>query len=1613
MKKIRSVMRSTVRRIKKATPRIVMFLMALVVTSGVIVAPAAFAADEKTPTGGNATSRTAAIINLAKNQKLADTNASSLKPEELRILGTFASNFYVPFQSQFNYNGSIMKKDSDARDATQKSVSSALQSTVGMSADSADSVAAYIIGNVWQGGTDLSFAYSDGDYWDQNTSWTVKDSYPTDWRSFLRMVSGGSLTNPNYTFLKEDDPAMKAKWNALVYQVDGKTVPAFVWDPTGVNLTPSTVALYQALSMADLGNGYGSSLFDLSTADADLSKGEADAFTDGVDATAAAKALADTALDQSSFSGKMAISPFGDIVYRGPNHTWVAIPASMNPGTWTKVDSSGTKYGPASAYNTVNFQNLVLSNIEQQLTTPWETSSGYNNNYATTKISGTLDDANGSGFMPISGFYGKTQPGSASNTTANDGFFTDSWTTTKEKLEEQLKDKYKTAGVASDDYVHNMFGSNNQNAFAVMRSATQTNQSRSPFIYKEWVGAHEGQTSTTVYTTNKMIVLDDIQAFKGDVPEDGMYQDAITAPSGEVFAKAGNLDKNTTSNAWQKALDPASNLAQTAASMPKPTAVSLYASYVMAAFGDDKVNQKMGWKYNASLPAVKSDVKLEADPAQVKNEKADAITNYLYFFLSPNWEHTNYAAQLITSKISGLLIRWHDDMTGTQAISIVQGTTRYTGFAGYVSTPNLHDLSWTDTLINVYNNNAVYLLLIILIILCVYTVMSMMSWKQALGSFAVFVVIALSIFPVINGVVDTTNRFSNAVYSQKFTYWAVITHQTYSTEIDKAAAGDDYSNYLQTVFNNSADMGSFVSDGTDGKANSISNRGGENILLKWQSPKKRTAVEYGKDLANATQNSPSLSKLLNSATQQAYGGETYLDDPNSTYLYRSYVDISNSSRYTYLGVAARGDGKATVNTDPATDNWPQGLKDNYKNYKADLDTYMGSGFVNRPTGDSNPATLAYITPVLSSKIVADHFADVNKLDNLSYNDHVGIPGGAYQFSLGTYTQGKSAREQIKNANPAGYNPDDESYSDADYNGLGAFALVSESPYYHFSWYTYDHGLSAKNSASGGYKDMILNKPNQGFFYNNSAGENEDETADNDGELKDYLGMKELFTYTIPYLKAANNVVVEYDKRYSLKTYPNLPFEPGHDAEFRDDPENRQKYWQNVNVAQLANMHSAWVDQLYDASYAKQQTIRHNGKTYTITDPLDPASYPEERPMVFSPSEMNAYGLTKADLTSVESRIMSVLENSRKPFNEMLNYYSFQDSVLNSATSMLTTFEFNRAFSDTEFFGLKQGVQLYPQSYELKNFSYDSYLRLILSNSLQKDALEAGDYNFYKQVTQESSMTTSVMLIITDFLSIYVVPLLKYGTLLAIAVCALVFLLAAVFQATDGKLLSKASKAILRPLTMFLIITLSMTWIISLLMGDPVDGVTGQLSSSVRLGDPVFALLAICALNVVVSLLYFRTLRGVFKDMRHYATAAYNSVSGVFGSALSKIAAVGGIGAAMKQGFSNAVGGTVNAGQQLAQRRQDKKTQAAQDEATATSTRQTKIQTAQAEAEMQEKLGRSDLADKIRRDALTDTPQSSKKQTQSTASSINSKIKAGAKKLVGGKSSGGAKKGEAK
>ena len=1481
--------------------RVVLIPVILTVLAGTIFTPAAFADDTLRNSGATATDRTTAMINLAKNKDLVDTGASQLTSEELRILGTFVSNFYTPFQTQFSQSGVISKKDKDLRKQTLESMQKALQDSVHMSESAAKSVTNYVFGQIWQGSQDLYVAYTNGDYTKENTQWS-KANLSSAWGYIPYYVAGQGY--------KADSPAKTARWNALVYDKGGKTIPAFVWDPSGAHVTPSVAALYQALGLTDLSSGIGSYWFDLTRTELDFQAG-ADAKSDDVDVEKLKKFLKESPQEMTVFSGTMALSPFGDLVYKGPNHTFVAIPAAMNPVSWVAVSSSGSEGAPSGIYNPSSFQSAVyasahpgyLSNSEgtatvdiAKLATGIKRSFGFNSDaqaqeginfifkrriqIGTTAAAFPLDQ--GTWLLPWT----------------KDSSWGDVLSTLKDKLEDQNKkfadsDFNIKALINTDDYTSS-FGFLQS---VIDRTTVVTGQHATSVdgSYKTWVGYKLADTETKGFSTEtevdtdvkyrqmataeKFYALDSLDAFEGTKPADAQYQDVFSfldnnKPSTDVF-----------SSVWDKVVNSETTYSQIASGIPAPLISSFFASYTLASFGSVDIHQKLGWKYAGSiLPDTKPNIRLDLDPEDAKNEKIDAITDYLYFFLNPSWETVNYFAQLLTSKLSGLLIRWHNDMTGAQAVSIVQGTTKYIGFAGYVSTPNLHDLSWTDTIIQLYDSYMVYLILFVVIVLAAYSILRIINWKQALGGAVLFIVVAISIFPALNGAVNVSNSFSDSVYSKKFTYWAVVTHQTYSSAIDEAASGDDYSNYLRTIYRNSPSGNMALSAGVTEemqKANAISNRGGENILLKWQSPKKRTAVDLGKDVAGASKASPSLRKLLNGAVSASDKSETFLDDPNSTYLYRSYIDLSNASRYTYKGISPRNTDHVALNDSPDMTNWTKELQAAYKRFKDDQTFALSSGYENYPTGNSSADALSYISPVLSSKIVNDHLADVSKLDKLTLSDYVGIPSGAFQFPLGVYTQKKSASEMINDQKPAGYDASAQPYTDADYNALGAYSLFTESPYYYFSWYAFDHGLSADAGASEGYRNMVLRSPNQGFFYNNAVQQDgSDEvksTEDNNGELKDYLGMRALFTYTIPYLNQANQAVKEYAKRYSLTTYPNLPFNPGEEASFKDDKENRQKYWQNVNVAQLANMHSAWVDQMYDASYAKPEKITVRGEVVTVQDPINPASYPEDRPMVFSPSEMSAYGLTRADLTQVENRIMDVLESARAGYFELLNYYTFQDNVLNSAISMLNTFEFNKAFSDNSLFS--QGITLYPQSYELKNFSYDSYLRLILSNSLQKDVLNGNNYDFYKEVVQESSLTTAIMLIVTDVVSIYIIPLLKYAALLALAVVAFFFICSTVFKVQEGKIFSKACKIILIPLLKFLAITIGMSWLISLLIGTPVDGVTGTLGFSIRFGEPVMTLIFITLMNIAVAILYFMLLKALIKDIKTLGAGVFTAAAG--------------------------------------------------------------------------------------------------------------------------------------
>ena len=115
----------------------------------------------------------------------------------------------------------------------------------------------------------------------------------------------------------------------------------------------------------------------------------------------------------------------------------------------------------------------------------------------------------------------------------------------------------------------------------------------------------------------------------------------------------------------------------------------------------------------------------------------------------------------------------------------------------------------------------------------------------------------------------------------------------------------------------------------------------------------------------------------------------------------------------------------------------------------------------------------------------------------------------------------------------------------------------------------------------------------------------------------------------------------------------------------------------------------------------------------------------------------------------------------------MDYFNFDNDVLVTSAGMMTTFNFNKEFSQTTPFG--ENYILYPQSYELKAFTYDAYLRLILAESTGEDLMDTdntnsiennGNKSYYQRIVEKSSITTGIGFIVLDILAVYAIPALK-------------------------------------------------------------------------------------------------------------------------------------------------------------------------------------------------------------------------------------------------------------
>lgn len=1557
---------------KRISKGVLSCILILAILVGIALTPLTAYADSN--------DRISKFIQLAKNGQVTDGNVNDMTDDQLRFLGVYLSNFYIPFGTEIGTSGGEMSE------TTKKDMVETLKQKFAFSEELATSLVETIFGYTRSSLQDLSVYVSEG-YQDGNY---VKVDIAPNYYNFLRLMEGRAddvfhkyahwrenknadnemlyeiakwtynveSSESGYNSLNEDQKKNceaidgvirnKYKYFYFAYGDGGNITPVADGmldfsgrdsnDKLGIlykdkntkgisKYSASQIAFLKCLEASNIEKGYGYSYLDFSASD-EFDEDSLDDLTK------------EDCMKMSILGSTMAVDCFGDIITMGANHQVVIIPGCINPYTWRPVDSDGNDSDKAGEYyNLANAISMTQTKVSS------EDNSAVNEfiksvSTSDSSVEGVIQ------FVANFGVLNKNldsikQNWSLSNTADADyaiagmkqmrgttecDFNTTFWIfPAGDKVRDfmmKAQDGFKEAYPNDLTYYYGA-SDKDVNSNKVSSSTTTFDcvvpRSRS----KDGMYYGVDMTNSVNLLTN-MVFIDNLGVYQN---ADGTSKDfsAINvAGFVDSDGKTGGSSNVTFGNHSFGNLynDIQSGKLSVPYDASEQALCALYVTYCWSGLYDSSSKKdtigRLGYRMNTEGLPNMDNSPIVFDGVDSTDAELNAIKDWVYYLLHPT-EGFDYVRILLTNTINHLFLGWHTDMVGTNGTGVTVGVTKYRSNMGYVTMPDLSEIQWTNSLISFYNDCIPFLIIVFIVLMLFAYITKILSFQHALIGVLLFSICALLPVNLINASVGYSNRLTQNIYGDKFTYWALVQQESYARVIDEAANGSEtntYDNYLRTLY--SANEAVYT------------NQGDESILIKWQAPKKMASLVLTEDDAESVSGlSETGLRMLSGMLNNTYSGESYVDDEDSVYMYRSYLDISNFSRYIYRGI---DDG--TVNSYSSlsstdTSNWKSFRDSNNQmivpisQFSSDYKNYIQSGYTDGTNfnTENNYSDQFYLTVPISSNMISDVLVDYGKIkDYRDTSDLVPINSDVFNFGIPQFTN-DTVEFNAETFASTGMITDASrkhdletylhNYSEEDIVGLAAYALYSENPYYYFSWKLYADGLDANDSNSGstGFKNLLLGQTEGKYFYN----------VEGNGGLKDFMNMRGLFTYIIPYMRQCNDMVREWDDIYGIFVYDGVPTEEGHWAEVRDDPELKAKYWHNLNVTRLYDIYCPWVDVMYDCSYSKAETINVLGSKYVVEDPINPNSYPEERPMIFSETEMEDYGLTEADLTKVEKLILKCNEQYQERMFELLNYYNFSDVTLNSAAAINCAFVFNNTFSENGVFS--ENHNIYPQSFDLANFSYDAFLRLALSTStgeslLDDSAVESGGLtstgkssgDFYERLVNRSSVFTVIVMLVLDVASIYVIPAMRIFFLIVIFLVIIFILLVSAFRVEDNvKFSKKVATQFLTPLGLFFLTTIGFAWGISLFLGVGNDSVTNSNPLHISIGDPAMLMIIFLVLDIILILLYWKILKGALHSVRHQAKLVGNFLSGLGG------AAVGFVAGAVASGMQNAqdMGGKIS------------------------------------------------------------------------------------------------------
>ena len=466
-------------------------------------------------------------------------------------------------------------------------------------------------------------------------------------------------------------------------------------------------------------------------------------------------------------------------------------------------------------------------------------------------------------------------------------------------------------------------------------------------------------------------------------------------------------------------------------------------------------------------------------------------------------------------------------------------------------------------------------------------------------------------------------------------------------------------------------------------------------------------------------------------------------------------------------------------------------------------------------------------------------------------------------------------------------------------GTAIYLKNTESPFYYFYSVL---KMRYHDSGKDEFKNALLN----GDIFKVSSDVDialNNETVSLTGTYRDFLDLEGLFEYVIPYLKAGNDYVKDWQAKNGTEIESfAFEYELDDNGEVTNYGAKKEEngvvtyesttteYQQAVNkknaMNRIWNMYCPWVDALYDMDGIYSQNVSVGGKKLVINDTLDPSSYiVEGRSMIFSEADMEIKGYSYKDLTAVERRLQAVTEKTYKDLMYLVNYYDMDNEVLLVAAAMYATFNFNSEFSQDKF--LDDSVVMYPQGFELRNFNYDAYMRLALLNSTGETVFATDD--LYTRILAKTSLFTGILLLLCDVLACIAIPMIKFIILVGLLFLGILVCIACVVNPPD-KIFEAISKSVVLPTFLFLVLNVAFAYVMSFIVGEGLTTYVGSKGINFATNDPTITLLVMSLLSMAYLVCAWKVLKFLIDAYKKFGMSTAIAAVGIVGAAVAHGAA---------------------------------------------------------------------------------------------------------------------------